>query len=360
MPQSFRLPLLTPDEQAGLRPELVDPVEYRKSGLSLNHVIGCPLDCAYCVRHLFDNFGMREPRALLSDAAAAEYLVRHPYFTPDRTPLQLFNRATDPFLAEVKPHTFAVLEDLDGRGLRNHVLVITRYHVSAEDCRRLNALSSLKVTLLFTYSGIDDARIEPVASSIAARSLRVAYEHSDRYRALLYWRPIVPGLNDSDTHLHRARDLSRHAHATVFTGCSTATKSAPTIARRVFPSRTPMWRGGRFYPRRQRRACLQCSQMDRAGRSSARPRAASASHTGSRTTTVITGSARCATSAPRTRLRSARGHIASQPLARCLRSRSEWVVSVSWRSPSAQPCSTASASSSAISCSTPSDFSSTT
>jgi DNA repair photolyase len=212
------LPILGADQQASLRSDLADPVEYRKSGLSLNHVIGCPLDCAYCVRHLFDNFEMRQPQALMSDAAAVEYLIRHRYFTRHRTPLQLFNRATDPFLSAVKPHTFTVLEDLDGRGLQNHVLIITRYHVTPDDCRRLNSLSSLKVTLLFTYSGIEDARIEPVASDIAARSLRIAYEWADRYRALLYWRPIVPGLNDSDEHIRRALELSRQAHATVFTG----------------------------------------------------------------------------------------------------------------------------------------------
>lgn len=55
-------------------------------------------------------------------------------------------------------------------------------------------------------------------SSIAADSLRMLYEHAERYRTVLYWRPIVPGLNDSDEHLERARELSLHAHATVFTG----------------------------------------------------------------------------------------------------------------------------------------------
>ena len=201
-----------------MRPALKDPVEYRKSGLSLNHIVGCPLDCAYCVRHLFDGFAMREPKALLSDDAAVEYLVSHRYFTPHRTPLQIFNRATDPFLPQVKPHTFAVLENLDGRGLRNHVLIITRYRVTEDDCRRINELASLRVTLLFTYSGIDDLRIEPVASSIAAESLKIAFESADRYRTVLYWRPIIPGLNDTDGHLSRALALSHHAHATVFTG----------------------------------------------------------------------------------------------------------------------------------------------
>ncbi|MEV5260899.1 hypothetical protein AB0L02_22945 [Streptomyces anulatus] len=55
-------------------------------------------------------------------------------------------------------------------------------------------------------------------SKIAAESLRTLYEHAERYRTVLYWRPIVPGLNDSDADLARARELSKHAHATVFTG----------------------------------------------------------------------------------------------------------------------------------------------
>jgi hypothetical protein len=35
---------------------------------------------------------------------------------------------------------------------------------------------------------------------------------------VLYWRPLVPGLNDTDAHIARARELSRFAHAVVFTG----------------------------------------------------------------------------------------------------------------------------------------------
>lgn len=34
-----RLPILSDAQRAGLRPELTDVIEYRKSGLSLNHVI---------------------------------------------------------------------------------------------------------------------------------------------------------------------------------------------------------------------------------------------------------------------------------------------------------------------------------
>jgi DNA repair photolyase len=213
------IPLLTREQVDRLPERAREVVEYRKSGLSLNHIQGCPLDCAYCIRHTYGLWDQRRPRALLSDAEAVERLVSHRYFQPHVTPLQVFNRATDPFLPDVRPHTFAVLEDLDRRGLRNHALVITRHIMKPNDVDRLNRIRHLKATLLFTYSGIEDSRIEPYPSHVAAESLKLMSAPARRtYRTVLYWRPLVPGLNDSDEHLKRAHALSRHADATVFTG----------------------------------------------------------------------------------------------------------------------------------------------
>ncbi|MGW7365599.1 radical SAM protein [Streptomyces sp. NPDC054841] len=212
------LPLLTTAQVAALKPELASVIEYRKSGLSVNHIVGCPLDCGYCVRHLYGNFEMKVPRALMTDEEAVAELTGHRYFRAHRTPLQVFNRATDPMLPVVKPHTFNVLRLLDEQGLTNHVLVITRWRVEPEDCAVLNSFRNIRLTVLVTHSGIDDQRIEPVDSVIAAASLRTLYAHAERYRTVLYWRPIVPGLNDTNAHLQRARELAEHAHATVFTG----------------------------------------------------------------------------------------------------------------------------------------------
>lgn len=102
--------LLTSDQIAALPERAREVVEYRKSGLSLNHVQGCPLACAYCIRHTYGVWDMDQPRALCSDREAVEQLVTHPYFQPHVTPIQLFNRATEPFLPRVKNHLFAVLE----------------------------------------------------------------------------------------------------------------------------------------------------------------------------------------------------------------------------------------------------------
>lgn len=212
------LPILTTEQTGRLKPKLADVIEYRKSGLSLNHVIGCPLECGYCIRHLYDNFEMKTPRALMSDEEAVATLTGHRYFRPHVTPVQLFNKATDPMLPVVKPHTFNTLRLLDERGLTNHVLVITRWRAGPEDCDVLNSFRNLKVTVLVTYSNIRHPGIEPVDSRIATRSLRTLYAGARSYRTILYWRPIVPGLNDTDEDIAAAVQLSRTAHATVFTG----------------------------------------------------------------------------------------------------------------------------------------------
>src|SRR6266542_4364901 len=87
------------------------------------------------------------------------------------------------------------------------------------DIDRLNQLRHVKVTLLFTYSGIANPAIEPHPSSVAAASLRLMSAPARRrYRTILYWRPLVPGLNDSPDHLARAYAVAAHADATVFTG----------------------------------------------------------------------------------------------------------------------------------------------
>ncbi len=213
------VPLLSREQISRLPGRAREVVEYRKSGLSLNHIQGCPLDCAYCIRHTYGLWDQRQPRALMTDAEAVEELVSHRYFQPHVTPVQVFNRATVPFLPNVRPHTFAVLDDLDHRELRNHVLVITRHAMKADDIDWLNRFRHVKVTLLFTYSGIDSKDIEPYPSHVAAESLKLMSTPKERqYRTVLYWRPLVPGLNDSPAHLDKAYELSKHADATVFTG----------------------------------------------------------------------------------------------------------------------------------------------
>jgi DNA repair photolyase len=213
------LQLMPAAQQSGLDPYMAQIVTYRKSGLSLNHVIGCPLDCGYCVRHFWGNFEVKTPQLLIPTQQAIGMLTGHLGFAPHVTPLQLFNKATDPFLPGVKPHLFEVLRDLDERGLTNLVLLITRFRVTEADMAALEQLRNLRVTLLFTYSGITDPRVEPVAkSNITLTSLATACGAGSRTKVILYWRPIVPGWNDDPATMARVLDAGRDADAIVFTG----------------------------------------------------------------------------------------------------------------------------------------------
>jgi hypothetical protein len=78
----------------------------------------------------------------------------------------------------------------------------------------LETLRHLRVTLLFTYSGITDPRVEPIAKSeITVASIRTAAMHKKRTGVVLYWRPIVPGWND--THKPENADYLRQLGVTV-------------------------------------------------------------------------------------------------------------------------------------------------
>ncbi len=72
-----RIRVLTGAELAEVAPSLRDII-----------VIGCPLDCAYCVRHFQQNFDMKRPHLLCDDETAVATLVGHRYFQPHVTPVQ--------------------------------------------------------------------------------------------------------------------------------------------------------------------------------------------------------------------------------------------------------------------------------
>ena len=231
-------------------------ITYRKSGLSLNHIIGCPLNCGYCVRHFWGDFEHKTPHLLCTTDEAIGLLLSHEAFRPSTTPIQIFNKATDPFLPAVKPHLFQVLRALDERGLDNLVLVITRFKVTTADMAHLEQLRHVRVTLLFTYSGINDPRIEPIAkSAITTTSIATACTRKERTKVVLYWRPIVPGWNDQPETMGHVLNIGDPADAIVFTGYyHKAERRLPRQPRRRHPLRDqynrrkvlpPNWSPGR-------------------------------------------------------------------------------------------------------------------
>ena len=95
---------------------------------------------------------------------------------------------------------------------------LTKFLIGKVRALRQAQAAAAKLTVLVTWSGIDDRRIEPVDSAIAETTLRTLFEGCVRTKAILYWRPIIAGINNSADHLARARALAAYADATVFTG----------------------------------------------------------------------------------------------------------------------------------------------
>jgi hypothetical protein len=60
------VPLLPHTAVQALPERAREVVEYRKSGLSLNHVQGCSLGCAYCIRHTYGLWDADRPMALMT------------------------------------------------------------------------------------------------------------------------------------------------------------------------------------------------------------------------------------------------------------------------------------------------------
>jgi hypothetical protein len=112
-----------------------------------------------------------------------------------------------------------VLQSLDERGLDNLVLIITRFTVTEQDMAVLEQLRNVRLTLLLTYSGITDPRVEPITkSAVTSRSIATACARKHQTKVVLYWRPIVPGWNDHSETMRHVLTIGQDADAIVFTG----------------------------------------------------------------------------------------------------------------------------------------------
>ncbi len=170
-----------------------DVITQLKSWLSINPVIGCPTDCAYCIRHE-DDIEITEPKQIETSSNAIEKLQQNRFFVPHKTHLAVHNMATDPFLpnSESKKVTFEILGGLDSLGYENNVGLITKHLVKEEDIDFLESLSNLNLTMMLSYSEMPE-RIEPQGNKVRIKTLENL--SGSELNTILYWRPIVDGWN---------------------------------------------------------------------------------------------------------------------------------------------------------------------
>ena len=209
---------LDEEEKRSLNSYALKIIDYRRTGISLNHIIGCPINCAYCVRHFWGNFDMKQPHLICSDEEAVKQLVAHKMFIPNDIPIQFLHKATDPFLETVKPHTFNVLKQLDDTEIKNIVMLITRLEITEKDLEFLESLKYIRVTIFFTFSGIEDPSIEPFGKKHIIDKNVLVMDKRNKVKFVQYWRPIVHGWNDDLNTIENVLNYSKHFDAMVVKG----------------------------------------------------------------------------------------------------------------------------------------------
>jgi hypothetical protein len=84
-----------------------------------------------------------------------------------------------------------VLHGLDERGLTNLVLLITRFRVAKEDMAALKQLRNLRVTLLFTFSGIHHAATygrRPLRGKVQSSAVRMSLDVQGPWPPVRFYR----------------------------------------------------------------------------------------------------------------------------------------------------------------------------
>lgn len=204
----------------------VQPVWPHAGMLVLNPMLGCSFGCAYCFRadeqrDNVDWFLQGSPTKVIDEQTVVDRLGRHPLFVPGRTQIGLHTATTEPFLPQVRESTFRILELLEERRWRNDVMIITKHFLRERDVERLAAFSSFQILLFLTHNAAP-AEMETMGASpafLARKQRTVEYVLAQpRLLAAHYFRPIVPGWNDSDEQIAAALEFGEPLGLTVIGG----------------------------------------------------------------------------------------------------------------------------------------------
>jgi DNA repair photolyase len=170
---------------------------------------------------------------------AIEELVNHPLFVPHQTPVSINVSSTDALLPQVQHSTFKAIELLESKRLCNPFGVTTKLSIPVD---RINFLKSLKhvrpiifVSLALLPRNIEPVPVQPRIENL--KKLKVAGIPS-----VLYFRPIVPGWNDSSETIQELLSLGETYCAAICIGglrVSPEIESALTEAGVPIPSNTP-------------------------------------------------------------------------------------------------------------------------
>lgn len=172
----------------------LEPITLSKSFLVLTSIAGCRNDCVYCYKHGWDIKNKFKPERLFETKDILNDLKEHKYFNPN-IPLAINNSAADPFQEGVTETTFELLDGLESMRLKNIVALITKEYLSEEMIGRLESYKHIRPIIFVSYAFLPQ-KFEKVVNDRRMESIRNISR--SKLKKVLYYRPIISGVNDSE------------------------------------------------------------------------------------------------------------------------------------------------------------------
>jgi len=172
----------------------LEPIVLSKNFLCLNSIAGCRNNCVYCYKHNWNFKNKFRPNLLFPAKNILKEVVSHRYFHPN-IPLSIHNSATDPFQKGVIKTTFEIADGLEKMGLKNIVAFITKEYISPEIIKKLENYHNIRPVVFVTYSYLN-GKYEKLIDDCRLKSMQNLA--SSKLKKILYYRPIIAGVNDSE------------------------------------------------------------------------------------------------------------------------------------------------------------------
>ena len=172
--------------------------EPRPCGMTIHTAIGCPLRCIYCyIADMGFDFSSIRPYGL-THLELIYALLYNPYFVPGLFgTYAAVGSVSEPFHELVKDKTIEYIEAIL-RHLGNPVQFSSKAHIDESTSKRL-ASSRGPLSPLITIITLKLAKIlEPLAPPPLIRFESLKNLSKAGLKPALFYRPIIPGVNDSD------------------------------------------------------------------------------------------------------------------------------------------------------------------
>lgn len=184
----------------------LEPIVLAKNFLCLNAIAGCRNNCIYCYKHGWDIKNKFIPQKFCKVKEILQSIKSHRYFHPN-IPLAIHNSATDPFQDDVVETTFRILDGLEKMDISNIVGLITKEYLSKKIIERIESYKKIRPIMFVTYSCLPE-KYEKIINERRLKTMKNL--SSSKLKRVLYYRPIIKGVNDKEKIVERIIKLGKN------------------------------------------------------------------------------------------------------------------------------------------------------